>query len=104
MSYTFVRIKVHPKLDLTGWYLTIPASAIDLTMDMHKSAAISMFHRFFLNPHVFDQKTLEPKHEGYEHYHPVKLASGWIQSALRGLAAHGVIYMNCAHGMLFGET
>ncbi len=104
MSYTFVRIKVHPKCDLTGWYLAIRSADIDLTMDMHKSAAISMFHKFFLNPHVFDPKTLEPKYEGYEHYHPVKLAAGWLNTALKGLMAHGVIYMNTAHGLLFGET
>lgn len=103
MTYTFVRIKVHPKCDLTGWYLAIPASAIDLQMNMHKSATWAMFHKFFMNPHVFDQQGM-PKHEGYEHYHPVKLAAGWITTALRGLAAHGVVYMNRDHGLLFGEN
>lgn len=102
MTYTFVRIKILP--NLSGWYLAIRSADIDLTMDMHKSAAISMFNRFFLNPHVFDQKTLEPKHEGYEHYHPVKLAAGWLNTALKGLMAHGVIYMNTAHGLLFGDA
>jgi hypothetical protein len=104
MTYTFARIKVHPKLDLTAWYLVIPASAIDLTMDMHKSASIAMFQKFFLNPHVFDQKSGAPKYEGGEAYHPIKLAAGWIETAMKGLSRYGVVYMNKVHGMWFGET
>jgi hypothetical protein len=104
MTYTFVRLKVHPKLDLTDWYLAIPASAFDLTMAMHKSVAASMFNRFFLNPHVFDQTTAEPKYEGYEAYHPLKLAAGWLTTAFKGLGKFGVIYMNSAHGLWFGEN
>jgi hypothetical protein len=102
MTYTFVRIKTHP--NLTGWYLAIRSADVGLTMDMHKSAATAMFLKFFKNPHVFDQKTLEPKYEGYEAYHPLKLAAGWLNTAFKGLAKFGVIYMNSAHGLWFGEN
>lgn len=103
MTYHFARIKVHPKLDLTAWYLVIRKEAVNLTMDMHKSAATSMFLRFFRDPHLFDQKTWKAKNAYGEFFNPVKLSAGWLQTALNGLSQFGVVYMGTAHGLLFGE-
>jgi len=103
MTYNFARIKTHPKLDLSGWYLVIRKEDVGLTMEMHKSAATTMFLKFFRDPHLFDQKGA-PRNENGTLFNPIKLAAGWIESALKGLARHGVIYMNHCHGMLFSES
>jgi hypothetical protein len=103
MTYTFARIKVHPKLDLTAWYLVITREMVDLTMDMHKSAAISMFLKFHRDPHLFDQKTWQPTSDHSQFFNPVKLSAGWLQTAMKGLGQFGTIYMGTAHGLLFGE-
>lgn len=103
MTYTFARIKVHPKLDLTAWYLVIRREMVDLTMDMHRSASISMFLKFHRDPHLFNQKTWQPVSDQAQFFNPVKLASGWLQTAMKGLGQFGVVYMGTAHGLIFGE-
>lgn len=104
MTYVFAKIKVHPKLDLTAWYLVLRRGMMDKVMDLHRSAAIAMFLKFHHNPHLYNQKTWEPLNAESEFYNPVKLSAGWLQTAMNGLKQFGVIYIGTAHGVLFGEN
>lgn len=100
MTYTFARIKSHPQGE-SGWCLAIPRGAFDLTTAMHKRVTTAMALKFFKDPHLFDNG--KPRREDSPFYHPIKLAAGWLNTALRGLAAYEVIYMNRATGLVFGE-
>jgi hypothetical protein len=102
MTYTFARIKAHPDCDQSGWCLVIPMEAFDLTQAMHKRVATAMALKFFKDPHLFQDG--QPRREDSPFYHPIKLAAGWLNTALRGLAEHGVIYMNRATGLVFGSV
>lgn len=100
--FRFVLLKVHPRCDVTGWYLAI--DDIDLLMRMHKSAATSAFMRHHSDPHLYDQKTWEPRNTLADILNPIRISAGWLQTAHRGLFEHGTIYMNRAHGLLFGSV
>lgn len=100
--FRFVLVKVHPKLDLTGWYLVI--DDLDWMMEMHRSAAQSMFLKFGLNPHLCDPKTGRPVSDLGHFFNPVKMSAGWLGTAHHALLEHGVIYMNGNHGLLYGEN
>lgn len=103
MNYEFHRVRCHPKLDLSGWYLVITHDAQDLLEQVHRSVAQGMFMRFHTDPHLYNQKTWKPTEWG-QFYNPVRLAAGWIQSALDGLYKHGMIYVNNCGGLMFGES
>lgn len=102
--YRFARIKVHPKLDLSGWYLVIEKANIDLMFDMHRSAACSTFMRFHRDPHLYNQKTWQPVSDHAEFFNPVKLSAGWLSSIERAMRDFGVAYMNRNHGLLYGTV
>lgn len=91
MTYKFTRLKLHPKVELSDWLLEI--NNLDRFMDMHQSATLATFKRFGLNPHLADKPE----------YNPIKLASGWATTAMKGLTDHGVVYMNRNHGLFFGK-
>lgn len=100
--FRFARVKVHPKLDLSGWYLVL--DDYESLMEMHRSACGSLFMKFHRDPHLFDQKTWRPVSDQAQFYNPVKLGAGWLNSAQMGMLRHGVIYMNRQHGMLYGDN
>ncbi len=103
-EYNFVRIKVHPRLDLTAWYLAIKRADLDLFFEMHRRSAQSMFMRFHHDPHLYNQKTWEPLNEIAQILNPVRLSAGWLATAEKALLEFGVIYMNRAYGLLFGPN
>lgn len=102
MTYTFARIKAHPYSDESGWCLQITKEAVHLTQAMHKRVATALFLKFFKDPHLFEDG--KPRREDSPFYHPIKLAAGWLDTAMRGLREHGVIYVNRATGMVFGDS
>lgn len=102
-TYRFARVKCHAHIEISSWYLVIKREDLELFMDMHKSATQSAFMRYHRDPHLFDQKTWQPLNAIADILNPVRMGAGWLKTAMKGLSNHGVIYMNCAHGLLFGE-
>lgn len=105
-KYRFARIQCHPKIPhLFGWYLVITRDDIELFFSTHKKTAQGQFMRLHRDPHFYDQKTWKPASEIAEHlYNPVKLSAGWLQTAEKAMQKHGVIYVNDAGGMCFGNV
>jgi hypothetical protein len=101
MTYTFALIKAHPQGE-AGWCLAIPKDAFELSMEMHGRVIKQMALKFFKDPHLFNDG--EPRREDSPFYHPIKLAAGWMNTCLRGLTEYGIVYMNRATGLVFGDA
>lgn len=102
-TYRFALLKVHPRLELTGWYLVV--NDMDTVMEIHRSAAQSMFLKFGRDPHLYNQQTGAPvcRHRA-DLFNPVKLSAGWLTTAEKAMSQYGVIYVNYNHGIFFGKN
>lgn len=102
MNYEFHRVRCHPKLDLSGWYLLVKHDDHELFEQVHRSVAQGMFWKFHTDPHLYNQKNWKPTEWG-QFYNPVKLAAGWVQTALDGCYKFGMIYVNSNGGIMCGK-
>ena len=96
MTYTFHNCQLHPKCpDLTAWMLAIqPTDPIDLLMTVHRGVIALYYNKFGQDPHIQANETQR------ELYSPVKLATGWLQTAHKFLINGETILVNINGGML----
>lgn len=98
MPYTFVRCRADDRFPAEGWYLKITWADQDAIDRMHKAVASSLFMKYVVDPHLFDDNH-KPKNTIADLVDPLKLGGGWLSTLYRICDEFGHALVNPAGGI-----